>query len=81
MATHSPGETSLAVEAVDRALAPYVGAIEDELRRHRDPGSKIMSMAYDFVEGGGKRLGGHGLSFRRHGDFEIAEVDGGIASP
>ncbi len=42
--------------AMDEALAPYVMAIEDELRRHRDPTSKIMSMAYEFVEGGGKRL-------------------------
>ncbi len=41
---------------MDDALSPYVNAIEDDLRRHRDPNSKIMSMAYEFVEGGGKRL-------------------------
>ncbi len=41
---------------MDQALSPYVQAIEDELRRHRDPNSKIMSLAYEFVEGGGKRL-------------------------
>lgn len=40
----------------DARLEPYVIAINEELRKHRDPGSKIMSLAYDFVEGGGKRL-------------------------
>ncbi len=42
--------------AIDEALAPYVAAIGDDLRRHRDPNSKIMSLAYEYVEGGGKRL-------------------------
>jgi geranylgeranyl pyrophosphate synthase len=41
---------------MDLALEPYVRAIGDELRRHRDPNSKIMSLAYDFVDSGGKRL-------------------------
>ncbi len=41
---------------MDEVLAPYVGAVEDELRRHRDPESKVMSLAYEFVDGGGKRL-------------------------
>lgn len=41
---------------MDETLAPYSHAIEDELHRHRDPNSKIMSLAYDYVEGGGKRL-------------------------
>ena len=46
----------LETSAIEERLAPYVRAIEDEMRRHRDPGSKIMNLAYDFVEGGGKRL-------------------------
>jgi geranylgeranyl pyrophosphate synthase len=41
---------------LDEVLAPYVRAIDDELRRGRDPNSKIMSLAYEFVDGGGKRL-------------------------
>lgn len=41
---------------MDEVLSPYIGAIEDELRRARDPNSKIMSLAYEFVDGGGKRL-------------------------
>jgi len=43
-------------EALDRALAPYVRAIEDELKSSMDSRSKLMSLAYDFVRGGGKRL-------------------------
>jgi len=53
---YESGKLSLRPEAMDEALRPYVTAVEDELRRHRDPGSKIMSMAYEFVDGGGKRL-------------------------
>ena len=56
MVTLEKGKVSLQVAAIDEALAPYVNAIEDDLRTHRDPSSKIMSLAYDFVEGGGKRL-------------------------
>ena len=56
MVTHERVKTSLQETAIDEALRPYVNAIEDELRRHRDPSSKIMSLAYDFVESGGKRL-------------------------
>ena len=41
---------------MDERLAPYVTAIGDELRKRREPNSKIMSLAYDFVENGGKRL-------------------------
>ena len=47
---------TLDASAMDRALAPYVRAVEGELRRHRDPGSKSMSLAYSFVDSGGKRL-------------------------
>ncbi len=47
---------TLETAAMDEALAPYVNAIEVDLARHRDPNSKIMTMAYEFVEGGGKRL-------------------------
>jgi geranylgeranyl diphosphate synthase, type I len=43
-------------EDIDQILAPYVNAIEDELKRHRDSSSKIVGMAYEYVEGGGKRL-------------------------
>ena len=56
MATYEGGKAPLRSVPLDQALSPYVNAIEDELRRHRDPNSKIMSLAYDFVEGGGKRL-------------------------
>jgi geranylgeranyl diphosphate synthase type I len=56
LATYEKGKAPLQAAPLDQALTPYVNAIEDELRRHRDPGSKIMSMAYDFVENGGKRL-------------------------
>ena len=42
--------------AMDERLAPYVGAIEDELQRQREPGNKIMNLAYEFVDSGGKRL-------------------------
>jgi geranylgeranyl pyrophosphate synthase len=41
---------------MDEVLTPYVNAIEDELKRRRDPNSRIMSLAYEFVVGGGKRL-------------------------
>jgi geranylgeranyl pyrophosphate synthase len=41
---------------MDERLAPYVGAIEKELRKHRDSNSRTMSLAYEFVDGGGKRL-------------------------
>jgi geranylgeranyl diphosphate synthase, type I len=43
-------------EDIDQMLAPYVNAIGDELKRHRDSSSKIVGMAYEYVEGGGKRL-------------------------
>ena len=56
MAIYEKRKVSLQVASIDEALTPYVNAINDELRRHRDPGSKIMSLAYDFVENGGKRL-------------------------
>ena len=56
MVTYRKGEAHLQVASLDQTLSPYLNAIEDELRRHRDPNSKIMSLAYDFVEGGGKRL-------------------------
>jgi geranylgeranyl diphosphate synthase, type I len=56
LATYERGETTLEASTIDNRLAPYVTAIEDELRKRRDPNSKIMSMAYDFVETGGKRL-------------------------
>ena len=50
------GRTTLKTEDIDEQLAPYVLAIQEEIQRHRDPNSKIMSLAYDFVQGGGKRL-------------------------
>jgi len=56
LVTREKGKVAPQVMAIDQALNPYINAIEDELRRHRDPNSKIMSMAYDFVESGGKRL-------------------------
>ena len=42
--------------ALDQSLSPYITAIEDELRRHMDPTNKLLSLAYDFVGSGGKRL-------------------------
>jgi geranylgeranyl diphosphate synthase, type I len=56
LVTYESGSVALESGTMDERLAPYVSAIEDELRRHRDPNSKIMSLAYDFVDGGGKRL-------------------------
>ena len=56
MVTYERGETTLEAAAIDERIAPYVAAIEEELRKRRDPNSKIMSLAYDFVETGGKRL-------------------------
>ena len=56
MVTYESEETMLDAAAMDVKLSPYVAAIEDELRKRRDPNSKIMSLAYDFVETGGKRL-------------------------
>jgi len=56
LVTFESEETTLDAEAMDERLAPYVTAIGDELRKRRDPNSKIMSLAYDFVENGGKRL-------------------------
>ena len=56
MVTYESKETLMDTTAMDQRLAPYVTAIEDELRKRRDPNSKIMSLAYDFVETGGKRL-------------------------
>jgi len=56
LATYERTGTSLDSLAIDEVLAPYVSAVEDELRRHQDQGSKMMSMVYEFVNGGGKRL-------------------------
>jgi len=56
LAIYEGKKLELETASMDDALRPYVNAIEDELRRRRDPGSKIMGMAYEFVEGGGKRL-------------------------
>lgn len=56
MVTYDKGKATLRVASIDEALSPYVNAIEQELRRRRDHGSKIMNLAYDFVESGGKRL-------------------------
>lgn len=41
---------------IDEALGPYVNSIEDELKRRGDRSSKIVNLAYEFVESGGKRL-------------------------
>ena len=56
MVTYESEETAMDPATMDERLAPYVTAIGDELRKRRDPNSKIMSLAYDFVENGGKRL-------------------------
>lgn len=56
MGTYESEWFAIADAEMDRALAPYVRAVENELRKHRDPSNKLMGMAYDFVEGGGKRL-------------------------
>ncbi len=56
MVAYERWRTTLEATKVDDRLAPYVGAIEDELKRHRVPESKLMNVAYGFVEGGGKRL-------------------------
>jgi len=56
LGTYEREEETLSAAAMDERLAPYVTAIEDELRKRRDPNSKIMSLAYEFVETGGKRL-------------------------
>ena len=56
MVTYDENRTSVDSVAIDEALAPYVGAVEDELRRHRGPATKMMGMAYEYVNGGGKRL-------------------------
>jgi geranylgeranyl pyrophosphate synthase len=56
LATYSRTPAPLDSVTIDELLAPYVNAVEDELRRHQDPSSKMMSMAYEFVNGGGKRL-------------------------
>jgi len=50
------GKVALEADTIDERLAPYVAAIQDELQRHRDPKSRIMSMAYESVDTGGKRL-------------------------
>lgn len=55
MGTSETGKVELE-EGIDAALAPYVKAVEDELRRNMDPTNKLMSLAYDFVGSGGKRL-------------------------
>jgi geranylgeranyl pyrophosphate synthase len=56
LAIYDGGKVALETQAMEERLAPYVAAIEDELKRNRDPQSRVMSLAYDFVEGGGKRL-------------------------
>jgi len=56
LVTFESEETTLDATPMDERLSPYVAAIEKELRKRRDPNSKIMSLAYDFVETGGKRL-------------------------
>ena len=56
MVTYESEEIALDAATMDERLAPYVTAIGDELRKRRNPNSKIMSLAYDFVETGGKRL-------------------------
>ena len=56
MGIYERGKVALEADTMDERLAPYVGAIQDELQRHRDPNSRIMSMAYESVDTGGKRL-------------------------
>ncbi len=56
MAIFEGTEATLETADIDGRLDPYVKAIEEEIRRGKDPASKINGMAYEFVEGGGKRL-------------------------
>ena len=56
MGIYERGKVALESDTMDERLAPYVAAIQDELQRHRDPNSRIMSMAYESVDTGGKRL-------------------------
>jgi geranylgeranyl diphosphate synthase, type I len=56
LATYDRNKTSLESTSLDEKLDPYLNAIEEELRRHRDPVSKIVDLAYEYVEAGGKRL-------------------------
>lgn len=56
MAIYDRNKTSLEATSLDEKLDPYLNAIEEELRRHRDPSSKIVDLAYEYVEVGGKRL-------------------------
>jgi len=56
LGTYESLKVQLNDEDMDAKLAPYVKAVEAELGRHRDPSSRLASMAYDYVEGGGKRL-------------------------
>jgi len=56
LATSEGGKTTLEAQTIDDRLTPYVSAIEEELRKRRDPNSKMTSLAYEFVEAGGKRL-------------------------
>jgi geranylgeranyl diphosphate synthase type I len=56
LAIYDRNKTSLEATSLDDRLDPYLNAIEEELRRHRDPSSKIVDLAYEYVEAGGKRL-------------------------
>ena len=56
MGTSESERFELTEGGLDDALAPYVKAVEGELRRHMDPSNKLLSLAYDFVGSGGKRL-------------------------
>jgi geranylgeranyl pyrophosphate synthase len=56
LGTSETDMTDVEEQGLDESLSPYIAAIEDELRRHMDPSNKLMSIAYDFVGSGGKRL-------------------------
>jgi geranylgeranyl pyrophosphate synthase len=56
LGTYERGTLELDDEQMDHTLAPYARAVEEELGRHRNPNSRLGSMAYDFVQGGGKKL-------------------------
>jgi geranylgeranyl pyrophosphate synthase len=56
LVTFESGKFELEDTEIDSALAPYAKAVEEELGRHRNAASRLGSLAYDFVQSGGKRL-------------------------
>ncbi len=56
MATYESEGVTIEEEAIDELLEPYRNAVEESLKRLREPGNKLAEAAYEFIEGGGKRL-------------------------